>query len=105
MANVSCFARRVAAMPASRSFTLWTFPGGLPEPLPLPMAYEGSYSPDRLAYVPFTNFRESWQFQRGLKHYRGGTASADLDREACGLLGRKSSSHQFERFCANVGRR
>ena len=51
--------------------------GGLPELLPLPMAYEGSYSPDssQLAYVPFTNFRESWQFQRGLKHYRGGTAS------------------------------
>ncbi len=51
--------------------------GGLPEPLPLPMAYDGSYSPDssHLAYVPFTNFRESWQFQRGLKHYRGGTAS------------------------------
>jgi tricorn protease len=51
--------------------------GGLPEVLPLPMAVEGSYSPDnlRLAYVPFTNFRESWQFQRGLKHYRGGTAS------------------------------
>ena len=41
------------------------------------MAVEGSYSPDssHLAYVPFTNFRESWQFQRGLKHYRGGTAS------------------------------
>jgi tricorn protease len=53
---------------------LW---GGLPELLPLPMAVEGSYSPDssHLAYVPFTNFRESWQFQRGLKHYRGGTAS------------------------------
>jgi tricorn protease len=51
--------------------------GGLPEALPLPMAVEGSYSPDssHLAYVPFTNFRESWQFQRGLKHYRGGTAS------------------------------
>ena len=51
--------------------------GGLPEMLPLPMAVEGSYSPDssHLAYVPFTNFRESWQFQRGLKHYRGGTAS------------------------------
>jgi tricorn protease len=51
--------------------------GGLPELLPLPMAVEGSYSPDstHLAYVPFTNFRESWQFQRGLKHYRGGTAS------------------------------
>jgi tricorn protease len=51
--------------------------GGLPEALPLPMAVEGSYSPDssHLAYVPYTNFRESWQFQRGLKHYRGGTAS------------------------------
>jgi tricorn protease len=51
--------------------------GGLPDQLPLPMAVEGSYSPDstELAYVPFTNFRESWQFQRGLKHYRGGTAS------------------------------
>jgi tricorn protease len=51
--------------------------GGLPEVLPLPMAVEGSYSPDsaHLAYVPFTNFRESWQFQRGLKHYRGGMAS------------------------------
>src|SRR5271168_3677178 len=51
--------------------------GGLPEVLPLPMAVEGSYSPDStyLAYVPFTNFAESWQFQRGLKHYRGGKAS------------------------------
>jgi tricorn protease len=51
--------------------------GGLPEVLPLPMAVEGSYSPDssHLAYVPFSNFGESWQFQRGLKHYRGGTAS------------------------------
>jgi tricorn protease len=51
--------------------------GGLPEMLPLPMAVEGSYSPDStyLAYVPFTNFAESWQFQRGLKHYRGGKAS------------------------------
>jgi len=51
--------------------------GGFPEVLPLPMAYDGSYSPDssHLAYVPFTNFTESTQFQRGLKHYRGGTAS------------------------------
>ncbi|MGB7497122.1 MAG: PDZ domain-containing protein [Candidatus Acidiferrum sp.] len=57
-------------------FTVGT-EGGLPEVLPLPMAVEGSFSPDSsyLAYVPFTNFRESWQFQRGLKHYRGGTAS------------------------------
>lgn len=51
--------------------------GGLPEELPLPMAEEGSYSPDNshLVYVPFTNFKENWQSQRGLKHYRGGTAS------------------------------
>jgi len=51
--------------------------GGLPRVLPLPMAFEGSYSPDssHLAYVPFTNFREQWNFYRGLKHYRGGTAS------------------------------
>ena len=51
--------------------------GGLPELLPLPKAVEGSYSPDSkyLAYVPFTNFAESWQRHRGLKHYRGGTAS------------------------------
>ena len=51
--------------------------GGLPEELPLPSAVEGSYSPDssHLAYVPFTNFAEAWQFQRGLKHYRGGKAS------------------------------
>ena len=62
---------------ASRSSTLSASPAVLPEVLPLPMAFEGSYSPDssHLAYVPFTNFVESWQFQRGLKHYRGGTAS------------------------------
>jgi tricorn protease len=51
--------------------------GGMPEALPLPMAYDGSYSPDssRLAYVPFTNFRESSRGNVGLKHYRGGLAS------------------------------
>jgi len=59
-----------------RLFTV-SVDGGLPEELPLPMAEEGSYSPDgtRLAYVPYTNFRESTMFYRGLKHYRGGTAS------------------------------
>jgi tricorn protease len=63
----------------SRFVQLYTIAvaGGLPERLPLPMAVEGSYSPDssHLAYVPFTNFAESWQRHRGLKHYRGGTAS------------------------------
>jgi len=59
-----------------RLYTL-SVSGGMPEAVPLPMAVEGSYSPDssHLAYVPFTNFAESWQFHRGLKHYRGGLAS------------------------------
>jgi tricorn protease len=47
--------------------------GSLAEPLPLPMAEEGSYSPDgaRLAYVPVTNAsqRNAW------KRYRGGRTS------------------------------
>src|SRR5215469_6236076 len=64
---------------ATRYSQLYTvsLTGGLPEAVPLPAAYEGSYSPDSLylAYVPFTNFTESTQFERGLKHYRGGTAS------------------------------
>ena len=64
---------------AARYAQLYTvgLSGGLPKVLPLPMAFEGSYSPDSsyLAYVPFTNFREQWNFYRGLKHYRGGTAS------------------------------
>ena len=72
--------------------------GGLPEQLPLPMAVEGSYSPDgtRFAYVPFTNFGESWQFQRGLKHYRGGTASpvwiAQLSDSSVEKVPRKDSN-------------
>ena len=70
---------RSARQSYSRFTQLYTVSvsGGLPEALPLPMAVEGSYSPDgsHLAYVPFTNFAESWQRHRGLKHYRGGTAS------------------------------
>jgi tricorn protease len=84
----------------SRFFHLYTVSvsGGLPEQLPLPMAFEGSYSPDgsHLAYVPFTNFAESWQFHRGLKHYRGGTASpiwiADLSDSRVIKVPRKDSN-------------
>jgi len=45
--------------------------GVYPTPVPLPMAYEGSYSPDgaRLAYVPLPRSFNAW------KHYRGGTAT------------------------------
>jgi hypothetical protein len=41
------------------------------------MTEQGAYSPDasHLAYVPFTHFADNWASQRGLKHYRGGTAS------------------------------
>jgi len=51
--------------------------GGLPEELPLPMAVQGSFSPDmtHLAYVPYSNFIGTTQHVRALKHYRGGTAS------------------------------
>ena len=72
--------------------------GGLPELVPLPTAVEGSFSADgsHLAYVPFTNFRESWMFQRGLKHYRGGTASpvwiARLSDSSIEKLPRKDSN-------------
>ncbi|HEU4434337.1 MAG TPA: hypothetical protein VFR51_13225, partial [Pyrinomonadaceae bacterium] len=42
-----------------------------PTAVPLPMAYEGSYSPDasRLAYVPLPRSFQAW------KRYRGGTAT------------------------------
>jgi len=81
--------------------------GGLPELLPLPMAVEGSYSPDSslLAYVPFTNFRESWQFQRGLKHYRGGTASpiwiAKLSDSSVEKVPRKDSNDSAPMWVGN----
>ena len=42
--------------------------GGLPTQVPLPMALEGSYSPDatRIAYQPLTQWQPDW------KRYRGG---------------------------------
>jgi len=45
--------------------------GGLPDKLPLPMGYEGAYSPDgtRLAYVPIGRAFTAW------KRYRGGEAT------------------------------
>ena len=72
--------------------------GGLPQELPLPMAEQGSYSPDgsHLAYVPFTNFQDNWARLRGLKHYRGGTASpiwiADLADSSIDKVPRRDSN-------------
>lgn len=54
--------------------SLYTIPatGGYAKALPLPMAYEGSYSPDgtHLAYRPIRSASSTWS------HYRGGTSSA-----------------------------
>jgi tricorn protease len=63
----------------SRFDRLFTVPrdGGLPEALPLPMAEQGSYSPDgdRIAYVPFWNRRAVPDSYIAWKRYRGGKAS------------------------------
>ena len=89
-----------------RLFTV-SVEGGLPEEVPLPMAEEGSYSPDgsHLAYVPFTNFSESWAFERGLKHYRGGTASpvwvANLADSSVEKLPRKDSNDSTPMWLGN----
>jgi tricorn protease len=57
----------------TRSTRLFTMPvaGGFPTEVPLPAAFEGSYSPDgkRLAYVPYPPAFQIW------KRYRGGRAS------------------------------
>ena len=81
--------------------------GGLPVELPLPMAEEGSYSADgtHLAYVPFTNFKEAWESQRGLKHYRGGTASpvwiANLSDSSVEKIPRKDSNDSTPMWLGN----
>ena len=93
----------------SRHTQLYTvsLSGGLPEQLPLPMAFDGSYSPDssHLAYVPFTNFAEAALFQRGLKHYRGGTASpiwvANLSDSSVIKVPRKDSNDSTPMWIGN----
>jgi tricorn protease len=55
----------------SELFTVAPGAGGLPDKLPLPMGFEGSYSPDgqHLAYVPISRAFTAW------KRYRGGQAT------------------------------
>ena len=59
---------------ATDSFALFVMPlqGGFPTALPLPMAENGSYSPDgtHIAYEPFFQWEPDW------KGYRGGQTTA-----------------------------
>jgi len=59
---------RVIPNDGARLYTIPIEGGGLPDELPLPIALEGSYSPDatHLAYVPLFQWQAAW------KHYRGG---------------------------------
>ena len=71
-------ARDTAPIPYNRLWTV-SLEGGIPEPLPLPMANKGVYSPegDRMAYVQLDEAFDTW------RHYRGGQTTAvwliDLD--------------------------
>jgi len=66
--------------------------GGLPERLPLPMGFEGSFSPDgaRIAYVPLSRAFYAW------KRYRGGRMTpvwiADLADSRVEAVGRDKSN-------------
>jgi tricorn protease len=66
--------------------------GGFPERLPLPMGYEGSFSPDgsQVAYVPLRRAFSVW------KRYRGGTATpiwiADLSDSSIVKIPRTDSN-------------
>jgi tricorn protease len=70
--------RDTVPIPFNRLWTI-SIDGGMPEPMPLPMADKGVYSPDgkRMAYVRLPNATTTW------RHYRGGQTNAvwliDLD--------------------------
>ncbi|MEW5902220.1 MAG: protease, partial [Acidobacteriota bacterium] len=82
---------RTAFSRFSELFTI-SLEGGFPKKLPLPMGYEGSFSPDgrRIAYVPLARAFYVW------KHYRGGRATpiwiADLADSSIEKLPRTDSN-------------
>ncbi len=79
---------------SNRFARLFTIPadGAFPTEVPLPMGYEGSYSPDgrQLAYVPLPRGFNAW------KHYRGGMATpvwiANLDDSSIEKIPREKSN-------------
>ena len=69
------FASSRASAPQQSYYRLWTIglEGGLPEPLPMPRAFSGVYSPDgrRLAYEEIsTAFIPEWYETSQWRHYR-----------------------------------
>jgi tricorn protease len=82
------------ASESNRTAQLFTIPvdGAFPAALPLPMAYEGSYSADgaRLAYCPLPRAFQAW------KRYRGGRATpvwiASLSDSSVEAVPRKDSN-------------
>jgi tricorn protease len=90
-ARVLFFSSRTSATPGAKLFSI-SLDGGFPTEIPLPIAEEGSYSPDarKLAYVPFQQFQPAW------KQYRGGATAkiriADLRDSSVLELPRKNSN-------------
>ena len=68
MVSVSCLVPAAITTPMAPSSTPWRLDGSFPESLPLPIADEGSYSPDgsHIAYSPVFQWQVAW------KRYRGG---------------------------------
>jgi tricorn protease len=71
------FASGRTSAPQQAYFRLWTvgLDGGLPDPMPMPRAFSGVYSPDgrRIAYDEITTaFIPAWYEASMWRHYRGG---------------------------------
>jgi tricorn protease len=71
------FASDRTSAPQVAYLRLWSVPadGGFEEPLPMPRAFTGTYSPDgrRVAYEEFsTGFTPDWYETSMWRHYRGG---------------------------------
>ena len=71
------FGSERTSAPQQSFYKLWSvsLEGGLPDALPMPRAFTGSFSPDgkRIAYEEIsTNFIPEWFEASGWRHYRGG---------------------------------